>query len=96
MTVVAIVLFVAFLWWANTSSTRGQIKRSERAGDSEGAVYHSRKLTQVKAGLVGLVIGAVLGSFIGIAGFGNAIAGTIPVGLIMGIWFYCANDPTKK
>jgi hypothetical protein len=34
--------------------------------------------------IIGVVIGAFLGSSIGIAGFGGAIAGTIPIAILGG------------
>jgi hypothetical protein len=96
MILVTIVLIVAFLWWANSSSIGDRVKQARLDGDVARAEVESNHWTRIKAGLIGLVVGAVLGSFIGIAAFGSAIAGTIPVSLIMGIWFYCANGPTKK
>jgi uncharacterized protein YcfJ len=89
-TVVGIVLFVAFLWWANSSSIGGRARQAQRDGNIERAKSESNNLARIRAGLIGVVIGAVVGSFFGIAGFGSAIAGTIPGALMLGYWFYAA------
>lgn len=91
MMVISLVLFAAFLWWANSSSIGSDIKRAEKSGNAESAKYHSDKLTRIRAGLIGVVIGGIGGSFFGIAGFGSAIAGTVPGAIIVGLWFYCSD-----
>jgi hypothetical protein len=96
MIVVSIILFAAFLWWANSSSIGGEVKRAQQSGDVHGAKLHAGKLTQIRMALVGAVIGAVVGSFFGIAGFGSAIAGTVPGAIIIGLWCYNAGAPSKK
>ncbi|MDD9962874.1 MAG: hypothetical protein OXU70_12360 [Gammaproteobacteria bacterium] len=40
---------------------------------------------KVKYMLIGAVVGAILGSSMGIAAFGGAIAGTLPVGVLGGL-----------
>lgn len=67
----SIVVVIGFLWWA------------ARKRYTQGGQWRDRRRS---AAWAWGMIGAVIGSFFGIAGLGNAIAGTIP-GAIVGYLF---------
>lgn len=84
MEIIGVVLFIAYLWWANRSP-----EKPDSFIESLGVKHNpeERKTEESRKTSIAVcsAVCALLGSFIGIAGFGGAIAGTIP-GAIVGAY----------
>ena len=78
--------FIWFLFWANTKPLKDKISRLQQSSDAhEQRAYLNSQITRFGASAVAASIGAAIGSFVGIAGFGSAVAGTVPCAILAGL-----------
>lgn len=80
-----------FLYWANTKPLRDKISRLYQDSEvHEQRAYLNSQITRFGASAVAASIGAAIGSVIGIAGFGSAVAGTVPCAILAGLIWWLA------
>jgi len=97
---IVVCLFLAYLYYAQSGSARETIKRWETGGHSfrsEDIESERLMISRYRNAAIAGGIGAVIGSFFGVAGLGTAIAGTIPfavVGYVIG--YMSVSKPTKS
>ena len=74
--------FIGFVYWASTRPLQQQLKESISNSEYENVAHiqSSIKAYQSAAGFAAL--GGLFGSFVGIAGFGSAVAGTVPIAIV--------------
>lgn len=81
--IVILGLFIAYMWWANSSSdkeSKGHLTKQHPDKDWDKHFEENRKRRNWTGTLA--IGGAFIGSFVGIAAFGGAIAGTVPGALV--------------
>ena len=71
-----------FLYWGNTKPLKARISRLDQGLER---VYLLTKIARFKSSASFAGVGALVGSFIGIAGFGSAVAGTVPCSILAGL-----------
>ena len=75
-----------FLYWGNTKPLKNKISRLHQSSEAqEERAYLNNKITRFGTSAMAASIGAAIGSFIGIAGFGSAVAGTVPCAILAGL-----------
>ena len=82
-----------FLYWGNAKPLKDKISRLHQSADTyEQRAYLNYQIKRSGASAVAASIGAAFGSVIGIAGFGSAVAGTIPCAILAGLIGWLAVD----
>ncbi|WP_257281053.1 hypothetical protein [Endozoicomonas sp. ISHI1] len=93
--VIVVFAFIAYIYWAQTSSLKQEIIKLQEKPDSEKDIkYKEYLINRYFSAALLCCIAAIVGSFIGVAGFGSAIAGTYPcaiLGYLVG-WLMASKD----
>lgn len=86
MDVVFVWGVIWFLYWGNTKPLKDRISRLNQSSETlPECEYLNAQTKRFGTSAVAASIGAVIGSFVGIAAFGAAVAGTVPCAILAGI-----------
>lgn len=95
-TLIIVIGFIIYLYWAQTHGEDREAKQILKDERFDAYDAHKKKQTQFQASATFGIIGAIAGSFIGIAGMGSAIAGTVPCAIIGYLFGYVMHSEKNQ